>query len=264
MRKLLFIPFIALTVTFFLPGCKKDNAAEEEVHFGKMTQKNLPLEKVDLGLPSGNLWASYNLGATAPDETGNYYAWGETSPKSIYQWSNYKFGEETSLTKYVFDDPKMPDLHYGKDGFTDNILSLLPEDDAAVQILKEHWCTPSTADVIELFVNCEVSWEQYEEGSLVWGVRFRSKKNQENVIFVPAAGIYYAELDYLNETAAFWTSTLTEDNGSGPGGLACSACSFGTTSFRLSQYLKEPSQISSPYHYPSRFVGMPIRPVYKQ
>ena len=247
-----------------LTGCK-----EKEVPFGRMTQKNLPLEKVDLDLPSGYLWASYNLGATAPDETGNYYAWGETSPKSFYQWSNYKFGEERSLTKYVFNDPKLPDLKCGKDGFTDNLISLLPEDDAAIQTLKDHWCTPSLADVKELFDNTKVSWEQYEEGSLVWGIRFRSKKNQDKEIFVPAAGIYYAELDYLNQCVALWTSTLTEDSGSGPGGLTFVAQSFDTTSYNLSTYLQyrywtnPPTTIHAPYGSFTRFVGMPIRPVYK-
>ena len=67
-------------------------------------------EAVDLGLPSGTLWATYNLGATSPEECGDYYAWGETEPKSNYSWANYKWCDGTSsyMTKYNSDSEHGP------------------------------------------------------------------------------------------------------------------------------------------------------------
>ena len=59
---------------------------------------------VDLGLPSGTLWAACNVGANTPEEYGDYFAWGETAPKTTYNWSNYKYcngGDGwNTLTKY--------------------------------------------------------------------------------------------------------------------------------------------------------------------
>ncbi len=59
-------------------------------------------EWVDLGLPSGTLWATCNVGASSPEEYGDYFAWGETEPKTTYFWSTYKYcqGTETTMTKY--------------------------------------------------------------------------------------------------------------------------------------------------------------------
>lgn len=48
-------------------------------------------EYVDLGLPSGTLWATYNVGATSPYEKGQYFAWGETDPREDFSWESYKF-----------------------------------------------------------------------------------------------------------------------------------------------------------------------------
>ena len=58
-------------------------------------------EYIDLGLPSGTLWATCNVGANSPEEYGDYFAWGETTPKTIYDWSTYQYGSSSStLTKY--------------------------------------------------------------------------------------------------------------------------------------------------------------------
>ncbi len=48
-------------------------------------------EYVDLGLPSGTLWATYNVGATSPYEKGQYFAWGEVEPREDFSWESYKF-----------------------------------------------------------------------------------------------------------------------------------------------------------------------------
>ena len=82
-------------------------------------------EWVDLGLPSGTLWATCNIGATSPEGYGDYFAWGETQPKQVYDWSNYKWGNyyvQGGLSKYVTDS------EYGT---VDYKTELEPEDDAA-------------------------------------------------------------------------------------------------------------------------------------
>lgn len=61
---------------------------------------------VDLGLPSGTLWATMNIGASSPTGFGSYFAWGETSTKSSYTWNNYALGTEDNLTKYNATDGK--------------------------------------------------------------------------------------------------------------------------------------------------------------
>ena len=84
-------------------------------------------EWVDLGLPSGTLWATCNVGANAPEEYGDYFAWGETAPKDYYDWSTYKWckGSYNTMTKYCTNSS------YGYNGFTDGKTELDPEDDAA-------------------------------------------------------------------------------------------------------------------------------------
>ena len=81
-------------------------------------------EYVDLGLPSGTLWATCNVGANSPEEYGNHFAWGETTPKEFYSWGTYKWcnGTANSLTKYCYDS---------KWGTVDNNIELVHEDDAA-------------------------------------------------------------------------------------------------------------------------------------
>lgn len=134
-------------------------------------------EYVDLGLPSGTLWATMNVGAQKPEDYGNYYAWGETEPKETYNWSTYKWGTEKSLKKYNGK---------GSLGTVDNLKELLPEDDAATANWGEGWCTPSDAQYNELFMGTTVTWT-FEQQNGVWGYCGESKTNG-NKIFFPAAG----------------------------------------------------------------------------
>ena len=87
---------------------------------------------VDLGLPSGKKWATCNVGADSPIAYGNYYAWGEITPKETYDWSNYLWcnGEESTITKYS-DNP-----NEGYNGFTDNLRTLLPKIDHIFRLLR--------------------------------------------------------------------------------------------------------------------------------
>ena len=109
-------------------------------------------EWVDLGLPSGTLWATCNVGANTPEEYGDYFAWGETEPKDYYGWNTYKWcnGSRYTLTKYCTDSS------YGYNGFVDNKAELDPEDDAAYVNWGSSWRIPTTEQQCELYENCSV------------------------------------------------------------------------------------------------------------
>lgn len=137
---------------------------------------------VDLGLPSGTLWATMNVGASKPEDYGDYYNWGETTTKDIYDASSYQHcnGSIYALTKYCNDS------HYGYNGFTDNLTELLPEDDAAYMNPNwgSQWRMPSVEQLKELIYKC--GWWWYTLNG-VNGYAVYSRTNS-NAIFLPAAG----------------------------------------------------------------------------
>lgn len=156
---------------------------------------------VDLGLPSGLKWASCNIGATAPENYGDYYAWGETAPKDDYSWKTYKHanGAENKLTKYCNN------ASYGDNGFTDGKTTLEPEDDAAHVNWGGSWRMPTDAEWTELCTQCAWTWTT-QNG--VNGYQVASKTNG-NSIFLPAAGYRYGTL--LDDAGGFglsWSSSL--------------------------------------------------------
>ena len=134
---------------------------------------------VDLGLPSGLLWATCNIGADAPEDYGDYFAWGETQPKDTYNWSTYQYcnGSNNTLTKYCNKST------YGYNGFTDNLTTLLPEDDAATANWGNDWRMPTKAEWQELY-NHTICTRTTQNG--VNGRLFTASNG--NSLFVPAAG----------------------------------------------------------------------------
>ena len=157
-------------------------------------------EWVDLGLPSGTLWATCNIGATAPEEYGDYFAWGETEPKDYYDWSTYKWCNSTDsrLTKYCTNSS------YGYNGFTDGKTELDPEDDAAWFNWGPSWRMPTWVQLQELDENCSSVWTTLNgvKGRLVTGPN-------GNTLFMPAAGYrYYSSLTDAGSWGDFWSRTL--------------------------------------------------------
>lgn len=130
---------------------------------------------VDLGLPSGNLWAECNLGASSPEAYGDYYAWGEVEPKQEYTYPNHKWYKEGApsqgFTKYNNEDGK---------------LTLEDEDDAVIQKLGNGWRTPTLADFREL-TNQKLTTIKKTTLNGVAGYQITSKKNGKS-IFIPFAG----------------------------------------------------------------------------
>ena len=113
-----------------------------------------PIEgAVDLGLPSGTLWANRNIGANTPEEKGNFFAWGETEPKHIYSMKTYKY-------EYI---SKVNDDHRVSEGYIkywkpfrrlkkevyewDNKVILDPEDDVATVKWGTDWCMPTREEL---------------------------------------------------------------------------------------------------------------------
>jgi len=136
---------------------------------------------VDMGLPSGNLWYSANIGASAPEEYGSYFAWGETEQKSEYGWDTYRYGTAVNaLTKYCYDS------EYGFNGFTDALTILQPADDAARAALGGNARMPKGEEWQELIDYCTREWTT-QNG--VQGYKFTSNANG-NAMFLPAAGIW--------------------------------------------------------------------------
>lgn len=99
---------------------------------------------IDLGLPSGTLWASFNLGATRPDEFGDHFAWGETAPKTEFNSSNYTWFANNRFTKYVVDISALKPELSGE--FYDGKSILEPEDDAATANLGDKWRMPTAGE----------------------------------------------------------------------------------------------------------------------
>lgn len=158
---------------------------------------------VDLGLPSGTLWAICNVGANAPEGYGDYFAWGETQTKDNYDWSNYQYcighGGYNTLTKYI---DKAED---GYNGVIDNLITLMSSDDAATANWGNDWHTPTKEQWIELFNNTTKS-ETNQNG--VKGTLFTSSNGQS--IFMPAAG--YRRNSSLYDASSlgnYWSSSLS-------------------------------------------------------
>ena len=144
---------------------------------------------VDLGLPSGTLWATCNVGANSPEEFGDYFAWGETQPKDTCNWSTYQFYNGVGLTKYT-----------GDDGLT----TLLPEDDAATANWGANWRMPTRLEWQELINNTTVTWTQ--QGG-VNGRLFTAQNG--NTLFLPATGCFTgSNIYYVGSGGYCWSSSL--------------------------------------------------------
>jgi len=199
----------------------------------------VPVPKaVDLGLSVK--WASFNLGATAPEEYGYYYAWGETSTKTDYSWSTYKWcnGSSSTITKYCTNS------NYGYNGFTDGKTILEPDDDVASVLLDDRWHIPTYDEFEELKTQCTWEWKTING---VYGRMVTSNKEgyTDKWIFLPAAGYQSGASIYNTKSQGrYWSSTL----GSGSLGRA--------------YYVDFTSSGNAAWGYIYRYDGLSIRPVY--
>ena len=157
---------------------------------------------VDLGLPSGLLWAKCNVGASSPQEFGDYFAWGETKTKSDYDWPTYKYWQDWYLTKYCSNPG------WGHNGYTDNLITLEMVDDAAAANMSSGARTPTKAEWEELIAN---TTHVYTTIDTTYGILFTGSNG--NTMFVPSAGYMYRFFGLFsgNEGGTYWTSSVRTD-----------------------------------------------------
>ena len=159
-------------------------------------------EYVDLGLSVK--WATCNVGATAAEGYGDYYAWGETVTKRNYVWSNYKWceGDFNTQTKYCMDS------YYGT---VDNKKTLSASDDVARVKWGGNWRMPTRAEQDELRNKCKWTWTTKN------GVNgYKVVGPNGNSIFLPAAGYHDEEkVLALGEGGWYWSSSLSESYSGG-------------------------------------------------
>ena len=162
---------------------------------------------VDLGLPSGLKWATCNVGATKPEEHGNYYAWGETKTKTTYDWNTYKWATATYSVEYdrwYLETLTKYNTYRGLGTVDDkNVLDL--DDDAARTNWGGAWRMPTDDEWTELSENCEWTWTDDYNGTGVAG-RIVTGSNG-NAIFLPAAGYRGGDSDNAGY-GYYWSSSL--------------------------------------------------------
>ena len=189
---------------------------------------------VDLGLPSGTLWATCNLGASSPEEYGDYFAWGETEPKTTYDWSTYKYcnGSPETMTKYCTKSSY---------GTVDDKTVLEPSDDAATANWGSEWQMPSEEQCYELY-NSSYTTTTWTTLNGKYGRKITSKSNG-NSIFLPAAG--WRNDTFLNAVGyngLYWSRSLDAGNSGSADCLDFVSSDIGT-------------------YYDYRYVGRSVRPV---
>ena len=152
-----------------------------------------PAQKaVNLGLSVN--WAERNIGADDPELAGSYFSWGETSPKSVYDWNHYLYGSDGS-TMEMYND-------------TDGITELLPSDDAATVVWGSSWRMPTREEWAELRDDCD--WTRTKQNG-VSGFEVSGKRGTQfhsNTIFLPDTGYYDGSTLNSTSNGYYWTSSV--------------------------------------------------------
>ena len=200
---------------------------------------NNGFEYVNLGLPSGTLWATKNVGASKPSDAGLYFQWGDTvgytadqvgtgdgKKKFASDWSDYKWGKYPNFMKY-----------------TTTGATLELEDDAAHVNMGGNWHMPTPEQIDEL-LNTAYTTNEWATQDGVNGRLFTSKKDGTKSIFIPAAGVaWVGSVQYSGDYGYVWSSMLDADN-----------ASYG-------QDLNFYSGYAYLYYYYSRYFGLSVRGV---
>ena len=202
---------------------------------------------VDFGLPSGTLWAKCNIGANAPEEYGDYFAWGETESRIFNSnpfigWTEYKYGcGFYSVSKYT------DTTAWNCTGIIDNLTILEPCDDAAMVNWGEGWRMPTWDDWRELNSNVSSSWATMNS---VKGILLVANGD---TLFLPAAGLNNGN---LADTACFyWSSTLGYS-------ISYETGDYSSIPYQAYTYSKNINNVGS--YSPmvqDRYLGFSVRPV---
>ncbi len=179
---------------------------------------------VDMG--NGTIWATCNVGAGSPEESGGYYAWGETTMKLSYSWSNYAYGTSSNLTKYNSSDKKT---------YLESV------DDAATANMGSNWRMPSQNEWLAMKNNSVWNWGEMN-GKKGYIVKSSITGYENSIIFLPAAGRYYSS-GFDSIRTAYWTANL-----SGVGSENARCFYISSSTYALTNF--------------NRYIGCTVRAVY--
>ena len=202
----------------------------EIVHDTVTMKDTLYIEAVDMGL--GVKWAKMNIGARAPEDYGDFFAWGETKNKSEYKWSTYKWGNggHSNYNKYNTNSTL---------GIVDNNTTIDPEDDAAT-VRWNNWRLPTKEEIEELRNNCY--WDKTIINGIT-GYKATSKRNGNSIFFPTAGHKYLNDPTNAGSQGYYWSSSLN---------------SSGNTNYAHILHFDE-NQVNSAMDF--RCFGLPIRAV---
>lgn len=222
---------------------------------------------IDLGLESGTLWATANVGADSEFKYGGYYAWGDSEPYYTvdssgkktwkpgykeYNWASYKWGVSVKVSTDITDiylTKYCNDLKKGYEGFTDTLHTLLPEDDPATVLWGEAWRSPTPAEIEEL---AKCKWEFVDFGTNTAGKSSRyfykvTGPSQKYIYLIASMRLNSSLTDISSMNSYrmyYWSNEFKE---SSPTYAMVISCIKGDTSGKLS--------------YERRDYGLQIRPV---
>lgn len=195
MRKKIIILLTCLSVNIFADDVCPPASFEPDGVIGEH-------EYVDLGLPSGTLWATCNLGADTPYEGGAFFAWGEVEPKENFTWENYKF-----FIEYASDSEN------GSWAVLEDIGSDIcgTEYDAARHQWGSGWRLPNSEELYELRMLC---WNKWTVENGVKGCRIYGPNEHSIFLPVSSGGLWYGLLDpYDGNESLYWTGIEEPETG---------------------------------------------------
>lgn len=168
--------------------------------------KNNGFEFVDLGLPSGTLWSTCNVGASNPSDFGLYFQWGDVQGYTAEQVGTKKrFANDFSDYKWHLSGDDFDNDNFTKYKTEGDVLEL--EDDAAHVNMGGSWHMPSPEQIQELIDNTTNKWTILDR---IRGVEFTSKKDSSKSIFIPAAGFAWNGLVVdTGNCGILWASELS-------------------------------------------------------
>ena len=200
---------------------KDDKSGEKAPIEVKVQVKDIPAEAIDLGLPSGILWASYNVGATTPEEYGSYFAWGEIEDKDVYYWTTYSHCDGVSNSCH--------DIGADISGTRFDVAHMRWEGE---------WRMPTAEEFKELVYQCDY---QVTTQNGVYGFKFTGPNG--NSIFFPAAGYRFnTGINKAGSSGEYWSSTVRENK------------NYAYDTSMSADYVYWDCYIN-------RFAGLPVRPV---
>ena len=188
---------------------KEERSRKQQEDSLQELEKQWSASFVNLGLPSGTLWATCNIGAVSPEDDGLYFRWGETTGyrsrafRGDPKWVEYKFKKGESVKKFLkYNNNKL-------NGRVDNKTELDLEDDAAFTSLGISWRIPSIEQIKELMNCCKWVWTNYKG---MMGYHVISENG--NSIFLPVTGLSREGMKDINIVGSYRSRNLNPNDAS--------------------------------------------------